>query len=159
MEPNLSLSPGGAVGSAVVDQLARTKGWTRFFSILMWLGAGFLLLAGAGMMLMGLAAGGAASELEQQLGAIGGGIGLGVIYFLLAIFYIYPALKLGSYSSRITDLMNSPNEANLVAALNQQRAFWKYVGILTIVMFVLNVIGVIVMIIVGVAAAAGTAGM
>src|SRR5690606_11586638 len=123
MEPNLSLSPGGAVGSAVVDQLARTKGWTRFFSILMWLGAGFLLLAGAGMMLMGLAAGGAASELEQQLGAIGGGIGLGVIYFLLAIFYIYPALKLGSYSSRITDLMNSPNEANLVAALNQQRAF------------------------------------
>lgn len=159
MEPNLYLSPGGAVGSAVVDQLARTKGWTRFFSILMWLGAGFLLLAGAGMMLMGLAAGGAASELEQQLGAIGGGIGLGVIYFLLAIFYIYPALKLGSYSSRITDLMNSPNEANLVAALNQQRAFWKYVGILTIVMFVLNVIGVIVMIIVGVAAAAGTAGM
>lgn len=156
MEPNLSLSPGGAVGSAVIDQLARTKGWTRFFSILMWIGAVFLLLGGAVMVFMGLAAGTASGQMGEQLAAIGGGLGLGVIYFVMAFFYIYPALKLGGYSSRIADLMNSPNEANLVAALNEQRAFWKYVGILTIVMFVCYIIGIAVLIFVGIAGAAAS---
>lgn len=160
MEPNLSLSPGSAVGSAVVDQLARTKGWTRFFSILMWIGAVFLLLGGAVMVFMGLAAGATSGQIEEQLAAVGGGLGIGVVYLVMAFFYIYPALKLGGYSSRIGDLMNAPNEANLIAALNEQRAFWKYVGILMIVMFVFYAIAIVVMIVgVAAAAAAGTAGV
>lgn len=160
MEPNLSYSPGGAVGSAVVEQLARTKGWTRFFSILMWIGAVFLLLGGAVMVFMGLAAGATSGQIEEQLAAVGGGLGIGVVYLVMAFFYIYPALKLGGYSSRIADLMNAPNEANLIAALNEQRAFWKYVGILMIVMFVFYAIAIVVMIVgVAAAAAAGTAGV
>lgn len=158
MEPNLYLSPGGAVGSAVVDQLARTKGWTRFFSVLMWIGAVFLLLGGAVMVFIGLAAGATSGPIEAQLAAVGGGLGIGVFYFIMAFFYIYPALKLGGYSSRIADLMNAPNEANLVAALNEQRAFWKYVGVLMLVMFALYAVVIVVMIIVGVAGAAA-AGM
>jgi hypothetical protein len=159
MEPNFSVSPGGAVGAAVVDQLARTKGWTRLFSVLMWIGAGFLILAGGGMMLVGIVAGSTATQMDQQLGAIGGAIGLGVIYFLMAIFYIYPALKLGGYSNRISDLMNAPSEANLVAALNEQRAFWKYVGILMVVMLVFYAIIIVVVLVgAGFAAAAGAAG-
>ncbi len=89
------------------------------------------------MMLFGLIAGGAAEQMEQQLAAIGGALGLGIFYFLMAIFYIYPALKLGGYSSRISDLINAPSETNLIAALNEQRAFWKYVGILMVVMLAL----------------------
>jgi hypothetical protein len=137
MEPNFSITPNGTVGAAVVDQLARTRGWTRLFSVLLWIGAAFLILAGGTMMLFGLIAGGAAEQMEQQLAAIGGALGLGIFYFLMAIFYIYPALKLGGYSSRISDLINAPSETNLIAALNEQRAFWKYVGILMVVMLAL----------------------
>jgi len=68
---------------------------------------------------------------------------LGIIYFLMAFIYIYPALKLGNFSSRIADLSNQPTETNLVAALNEQRAFWKYVGIWMIVFFALYVVIII----------------
>jgi hypothetical protein len=160
MEPNFSISPGGAVGAAVVDQLARTKGWTRFFSIILWLGAALMILAGGGMMVFGaLAGGGMTNEMQQQFAAIGGLIGMGLVYLVIAFFYIYPALKLGGYSSRITDLINTPNEANLVAALNEQRAFWKYVGIWMVVMMVLYVVIIVGAIIAaGIAAASGAAG-
>lgn len=159
MEPNFSISPGAAIGAAVVDQLARTKGWTRLFSVLMWIGAAFLILAGGGMVIFGVVAGSAADQMEQQLAAIGGAIGLGILYFLMAIFYIYPALKLGGYSSRITELMNVPSEANLVAALNEQRAFWKYVGILMVVMlglYAVIIVGVLITTGIAAAAAAGS---
>ena len=156
MEPNFTISPGGAVGAAVVDQLARTKGWTRLFSVLLWIGAAFLILGGGGMMLFGLIAGGAAEQFDQQLAAIGGAIGLGIVYFLMAIFYIYPALKLGNYSSRISDLMNAPSEANLIAALNEQRAFWKYVGILMVLMLALYAVIIIGVLITTGFAAAGS---
>jgi hypothetical protein len=159
MEPNFSISPGGAVGSAVVDQLARTKGWTRLFSVLMWIGASFLILGGIAMIFLGVFAGSMASEMAEQLAAIGGAVGLGVVYFLMAFFYIYPALKLGGYSSRITELMNVPSEANLVAALNEQRAFWKYIGILTVIVLVLYaliIVGVLITTGFAAAAAAGS---
>jgi hypothetical protein len=155
MEPNFSISPGAAVGAAVVDQLARTKGWTRLFSVLMWIGAAFLILGGIAMILFGVFAGTMATEMAEQLAAMGGFIGMGVVYFLMAFFYIYPALKLGGYSSRITDLINVPSEANLVAALNEQRAFWKYIGVLTVIMLVLYAVIIVgVLITTGIAAAA-----
>lgn len=112
------------------------------------------------MMVFGaLAGGGMTNEMQQQFAAIGGLIGMGLVYLVIAFFYIYPALKLGGYSSRITDLINTPNEANLVAALNEQRAFWKYVGIWMVVMMVLYAIIIVVVLVgAGLAAAAGAAG-
>jgi len=151
MEPALYASPGGAVGSAVVDQLARTKGWTRFFSVLCWIGAGFLILGGLVMMLFGLLAGGTAgSEDDNVLGGVFGGlIGglfLGGFYFVMAFFYIYPALKLWKFSSRVDDLMEAPSESILVIALNEQRSFWKYVGVLMIIGIAINIAVVVSMI-------------
>jgi len=166
MEPTLSLSPGGAVGSAVVDQLARTKGWTRFFSVLCWIGAGFLVLGGLAMMLLGLLAGGAAGSGDDNVlggvfSGLVGGLLLGGFYFVMAFFYIYPALKLWKFSSRVNDLMEVPSEANLVVALNEQRSFWKYVGVLLIVLFMIYIVAAVAMIaVVGIAglAAFGAAG-
>lgn len=111
------------------------------------------------MIFLGVFAGSMASEMAEQLAAIGGAVGLGVVYFLMAFFYIYPALKLGGYSSRITELMNVPSEANLVAALNEQRAFWKYIGILTVIVLVLYaliIVGVLITTGFAAAAAAGS---
>jgi len=143
--PSLSYSYSQeAVSAAVVDQLARTKGWTRFFSVMLWIGAVFLILGGLAMMGMGLFAGAMGEEISRQFASIGGAVVIGAIYLLLAFFYIYPALKLGSYSSRISALMATPSERNLVAALNEQRAFWKYTGVMMIVMFALYFVAIIV---------------
>lgn len=113
------------------------------------------------MILFGVFAGSMATEMGEQLAAIGGAIGLGIVYFLMAIFYVYPALKLGGFSSRITELMNVPSEANLVAALNEQRSFWKYVGILMVIMlglYAVIIVGVLITTCIAAAAAAGSGG-
>ncbi len=159
--PSLSYSySNDVISAAVIDQLARTKGWTLFFSVLMWIGAAFLLMGGIAMIGMGAMAGAAGEFGEQmaaQFGAMGGMMAIGVFYFLMAILYIYPALKLGKYSSQISRLMQAPSEQNLVAALNEQRAFWKFVGITTIVMIALYIVFIVVMIVVGIGAAAAGA--
>lgn len=146
MDTNLSPLAHQAVSAAVIDQLARTKGWTRFFSVMLWIGAGFLVLGGIAVMFLGAFAGAMGEEVNSQFAAVGGAAVIGAIYIALSLLYIYPALKLGSYSSRITELMEIPSEANLVAALDQQRAFWKYLGVSMIILFAFYAVMVVVMI-------------
>lgn len=162
MDSTLSPVPGKAVSDAVLDQLARTKGWTRFFSVMLWIGAGFLVLGGIGLMLVGGLGGAMGAAGEDAMKAFGGAIGgiaVGAIYLVMAFFYIYPALKLGNYSSRISALISTPSDTNLAAALNEQRAFWKYVGIMMIVMFALYFVVIIGAVLVGGFAAATSSGI
>ncbi len=165
MEPSLSYSYSqSAVSAAVVDQLRRTRGWVLFFGVMFWIGTVFLCLGGLAMIGMGLFSGAIAASGEQTLDSLGAGIGaatfvgMGVLYLVLAMLYIYPATRLTKYASRIRDLMNAPAEQNLVAALNEQRAFWKFVGVMTISMMALYIVGIVVMVVVGVAGAAAAAG-
>ena len=76
-----------------MDQLARTKPWVRFFSVMMFIGAGLMLIAALGMLLVGGlgAAGvkGSASALPAAAGA-----GIAIIYGAMAFIYIFPAMKL-----------------------------------------------------------------
>ena len=110
------------------------------------------------MMVMGAFAGSMGAEVSEQFAAIGGAVAIGAVYIVLALVYIYPALKLGKFSSRVSDLMSVPSESNLIAALNEQRAFWKYMGIWMIIgiaLYFLIIIGAIItMGVVGAAAAA-----
>lgn len=166
MDPYLSYSQSqSAVSEAVVDQLRRTRGWVFFLAILAWIGAVFLCLGGLIMVGMGVVAG-AAGTLEETadpaiatggLAAMGGLAVLGAVYFVMAFFYIYPALKLTKYAARIRDLMATPSEQNLVVALNEQRAFWKFAGIMTLVGMAAYGVFIAIMLIVGVVGAAAGA--
>jgi hypothetical protein len=50
------------------------------------------------------------------------------------LLYLYPAVKLNSYANRIGDLLLSGRASDLQAALNEHRGFWRYIGIVTIVL-------------------------
>lgn len=129
---------------------------------MLWIGAGFLVLGGIGLMLVGGLGGAMGAAGEDAMKAFGGAIGgiaVGAIYLVMAFFYIYPALKLGNYSSRISALISTPSDTNLAAALNEQRAFWKYVGIMMIVMFALYFVVIIGAVLVGGFAAATSSGI
>lgn len=117
--------------NAVIDQLARTKGWTFFMSILLWLLGGLLVLFAVAMVVIGFS--GALDSGTEQISSVATGIFGGVIYLFFAILHIYPALKLSKYSKKISQLMTSPSESLLAETLNEQRAFWKYVAIVTII--------------------------
>ena len=130
--------------NAVIDQLARTKGWTFFMSILLWIGGIFLALVGLGLVGMGVS--GQLPSGTEQISSAASGMVAGGFYLFFAALHIYPALKLAKYSKRITQLMASPSEILLADALNEQRAFWKYVAIVTII-----VIGLYLLIFIGAA--------
>ena len=78
---------------------------------------------------------------------------LGLVYLPMAALYIYPALKLWGFGSAINRLVASRSSGDLEVALGQQKSFWKFAGIVTIVMIALYGLFFIGMIAVGVSAA------
>jgi len=156
MESYLS-STSGDVSAAIIDQLARTRGWTMFVSVMLWIGAGFLLLAGIGLLVIGMIGNAAGGEnFDEMSNSMGGAIGMvaiGVLYLVFAVLYIFPALKLSKFSSRCSELKNAQTETMLVAALNEMRAFWKFLGISLIVLVSLYPFVIVGAVVVGVLSA------
>ena len=158
-----SQNPGGLVAEAVISQLAGTKPWVRFFSVLTFIGAGLMLLGGVFMLIAGVAgaamgsSGGPGSPSSMGFASGGMMVGMAVIYLLLALLYIYPGIKLWKYASRIASLMYTRAEIDLETALNEQRAFWKFAGISVIVMIALYIVAIVVIAITAGATAAKAA--
>jgi hypothetical protein len=142
-----------AIAAEVISQLARTKPWVRFISVMIFIGAGLLLLLG---LFMGLGGGAAMFFSAGGVGGAEAGIGIAVmlLYIAIAALYIYPGLKLWNYASRIGILIRSCQTMDLVSALNEQRAFWKFIGILAVIVMALY----LVIIPIGIFGALSTAG-
>lgn len=135
-----SYSSNAAISQGVLEQLAGTKPWVRFMSVLTFIGAGFMLL---GALIM-LVAGGAVAASGKAGGMSGGMMsGLAIIYALFSVVYIYPGLKLWKYASHIGQLLISGSMLDLEAALGQQRSFWKFLGIMVIAIFALYILIII----------------
>jgi magnesium-transporting ATPase (P-type) len=136
-----------AVAPGTIAQLAGTKPWVRFMSVLMWIMSALMILATCIMMFV------AASGVMKSNGntAFNAGmlVGTALYYGVLSFVVIYPALKLGKYANSIDKLMASRSTADLDAALTEQRRYWKFNGILVIVMLCFVVIGVIAMLALG----------
>ncbi len=133
------------VTQGVLLQLQKTKPWVRLMSVVMFLGAGLMLLGGLAMGLMG-----AAGTLNQTASPFGGqmgavfGVGMAAMYGILAVLYVFPALKLWKYADRIRDLLASRQLVDLERALNEQRAFWKFVGVMIVVVLIIYAVAIIV---------------
>lgn len=124
----------GAVRAQTIDLLARTQPWVRFISIV---GLLFTCLMFIGLFFSAVSVGAFASHSGQSSG-------LGVAALLPAIvvmvLYVYPLIKLSAYAAAIRRLKASGSVADLNHALNQQRAFWKFVGMLMLIGIILWVL-------------------
>ena len=127
----------GIVTRAVIDALAATRPWVRLCSVLGFIGAGFMILAALAIMVTGTV--GALSSRDAVPFA-GFPIIIGFFYLVMAALYLVPSLKLWKYGSAIVRLMSSNAVADLEAALDQQRGFWKFVGIMMIIMIAFMVL-------------------
>ncbi len=128
----------GAVTEEMVSALRGTKGWVLMVGILMFIGAAFMVIGAIGMILGGAMMGESAKGMPQGMFA-----GMGVVYLLMALLYIFPATYLVKYSSAIGRLVSDGRAADMEAALNQQRKFWKFVGVLALIGIVLMVLGIV----------------
>jgi magnesium-transporting ATPase (P-type) len=149
--PSAYPASSGSVTPGVLQALAATKPWVRLCSIMGFIGAGFMILAGLLMM-----AGGAAATLNPSRGAAGlAGMPViaGVFYILFAALYLIPSIKLWRYGTAILRLISSNSPADLENALEQQRGFWKFVGIMMLISIAVMVLAMIGGMIVGFASA------
>ena len=151
-----------AVSAEAIQQLAATRPWVRFISVMTFIGAGFMLLGAAGMAVMGVVGGAAGAKLpptspNHQVNQFAGAMGFGIaaLYVVLAVVYLFPGIKLWKYANAITTLTTSGRNHDLVTALDQQRSFWKFMGIMIIAMlilYVLVIIGAVAIAVIGAAA-------
>jgi accessory gene regulator protein AgrB len=67
----------------------------------------------------------------------------GVAYLLMTIFYFFTSLFVFKYAKSIKKAVNLGGSEHVEDALKAQASFWKLVGILTLVMFVLMILAMV----------------
>lgn len=128
--------------------VSSTGKWMKFFAILGCIGAGLLVLAALMM-----ASVGSYIPLDEDFG-IFGRIGMrlfGIIYLVFAAVYVYPIIYLFRASAAARLAVECNDNVQMTEFLKNNKSFWKYCGILTIVLFCLYIVLIIGIIIAGVA--------
>jgi len=128
--PNADLNPDSTDVSELIEPLVATKVWVRLCSIMGFIFTFFIVIAGLGLMV------GGSAIPNMPLGA-----GLGVIYLVMGVLYFMPSLYLHKYAGAITQAQASQSSADVLAALKYQKSFWKFAGILVLLMLVFMLIG------------------
>ena len=111
--------------------LRETAKWAYFFSIIMFISIGFIIL-------IALFAGTIFSAIPNDtpgLEGIGGAF-ITVVYFLMAALYFFPALYLYKFSVKMKRSLRRNDSNELTIALENLKSHYKIIGIFTIVMLV-----------------------
>jgi hypothetical protein len=98
-------------------------------AIMLFISVGIMVLSGLAVGALGLYSG------EAGMAA------LMVIYPLIGLVYLFPGIYLTRYASHIGGYLGNPQTAQLELALEAQRKFWKFVGILAMIALVLTLLG------------------
>ncbi len=131
-------SPGAA--AQIGRELAGTKGWVFFLSILANIAGGllcvfaFFALVGGGMAGLGGRNGVAPGMLLLLFFVLYAGIGA---------LYLTAGYWLRIYAKRTTDFLRQPTTFMLEETLSAQKSFWKLFGICTIVILALYLLGIL----------------
>jgi len=134
-EESFAFEPAAAGDAVVTDAmlaaLAGTRPWVRLISVLLFIGAGLGLLASLiSLVAVGHVPGGPPAVL------------IGAIQVLACLLYLVPAWYLSRYAGALGSFLQGGAAAELEAALDSQKSFWKFVGILTLITMVLAVLGI-----------------
>ncbi len=125
----------------MAQYLLATRPWVLFLSIMGFIGCGLMVLAGLGMMVFGGLVGKQPAGFPLPMGAFG------LICLVMAALYAAPAWLLFSYASAIKRYRHSGSSRAMEAALASQKSFWKFVGIVTIVVLAIYLVGFLIVIV------------
>src|SRR6056297_2243645 len=114
-----------------LENLDETRKWTKFFSILGFVGVGLLILAAIVMAVSGAGLG-FASPLVSLL------------YIALAVLYVYPSLSLYRFSEQTREALAATDEDLLESAFHYLRKSFRFLGIMTIVIIGIYILAIIV---------------
>ena len=129
--------------------LSETAKWAKFLSILGFVGCGLMAIASFALpLLMSNMPG---NELMPMGGAMLKGMGsmLTVVYFGLAVLLLMPCLYLYRFSTKMKIALMQSDSNVLDASFGNMKSFFKFYGIMTIVLLAFYVLIFIIAIIGG----------
>ena len=126
-----SASPEAVVTPRIIESLRKTRPWVLLMAILGMMGAGMTFLGGLGFLVS------APPEMPA---------GIGLFYFVMGGVYLVPTIMLFKYGTAINRLIYGGGVFALEEALDAQRRFWQFTGIMLIVGVVLSMLAAVLMV-------------
>lgn len=135
----------GLFNAVEIDQagkanLAEAAKWAKFLGIIGIVVLGLLFLAGIAMFFLGSTV--LQQSPELQTIPFGGAL-VGGIYLLSGLLYVYPTWAMFKFGSLMRAAVQTNNQATLNRALGYLKGFFKYLGILTVIIIAIYVLAVI----------------
>ncbi|MDE2070108.1 MAG: hypothetical protein KGJ04_02435 [Gammaproteobacteria bacterium] len=131
-----------ALTDGMLDSLRRTRPWVIFLAILGFILTAFMIIGGLWMFAAFSLIG--AMPAQQPLPRVFGpalGFGIGAAEIVAAVFmYLLPGIILFRYGSAIGRMVPGNIQVAVEDALARQKSFWKYLGMLMIVLLVVYVL-------------------
>ena len=131
------------------DFLKETAKWAYFLSILGYVGIGFIVLAGLFADTLFSAMG----KMNPAMSSMGSsfGIVMTVIYLLIGALYFFPVYYLNKFASNAKIACATNDSDKLTISFQYLKSHYKFIGIMTLVVFSLYLLMIIGAIIGGVA--------
>lgn len=110
------------ITESIKNSLLAASRWLNFLTILAIIGSAFIGIAGICLLLIPMAG------MERS-----GAIGIGIIYIILALVYIYPIKKSLSAIRNTQDALYASRQESLDTAATNIHELLRYLGIMSIV--------------------------
>jgi hypothetical protein len=137
---NLSIEP------ITKSDLLETAKWARFLAIVGFVFLGLMLVGGIALTTV-MATSFGSSEFGSTGMMAGFGTGMVIFYVLIAALWFFPLLYLMRFSNRMRTALNSNDQPALNQSAQNLKVFFRYIGIITIIVLSLYALAFIVMII------------
>lgn len=110
--------------------LTETRKWTMFFAILGFIAVGMFALAALVMLIIGAVGGTFGGFNEAWIIGI-----LGVVYLGIGVLYLFPVLYLLKFSINSKKAIEQNDSNFLTTAFQYLKSHYRFIGIMTIVIF------------------------
>lgn len=135
--------PGLTLDREAFLNLHETGGWANFLAILGFIMVGFLVL-------LGFFVGAILSTLPMRESGVPFPTSVfTAIYFLIAVIYFFPVYYLYKFATGVRQGIPARNSQQVGEALRNLKSHYKFVGIMTIAMFVLYIVFILLFIALG----------
>ena len=112
---------------SMLHSLRQTKPWARLISVLGFLFVGFVVISGIVNMFI-------FSKVADH-GSFIMVILMALMNILMGLLYFFPSLFLFKFASSIGRLLDGGGVKEMEEALVNQKSFWKFAGVLTLIMW------------------------
>lgn len=129
--------------------LKETAKWAYFLSILGYIGIGFIVFAALFANTLFSAMG----KMNPAMGVMGSSFGttMAVVYLLIAALYFFPVYYLNKFASNAKAAFTNNDSETLTTSFRYLKSHYKFIGIMTLVIFALYFLLFIGMIVTGIA--------